>query len=101
MKIVEVSKIEAIPVGSMKMFAVEGQEILVVNLGNKYYALSNRCTHAGGDLSKGRLEGNVVICPRHGSHFDVTNGNRISGLAKNNLPVFETKVEGQMLEIKI
>lgn len=101
MKFVEVSKVDAIPAGSMKMAPVEDQEILVVNLEGKYYAIGNRCTHAKGDLSKGRLEGNIVVCPRHSSKFDVTSGNRISGPATNNLPVFETKVEGQMLKIKI
>jgi len=101
MKFVEISKSEAVPADSMKMFLVEGQEVLVVNLDEKYYAVSNRCTHARGDLSKGRLEGKIVVCPRHGSKFDVTNGSRISGPAKDSLPVFEIKVEDKSLKIKV
>ena len=101
MKFVEISKSEAVPAGSMKMFLVEGQEVLVVNLDAKFYAMGNRCTHARGDLSKGRLEGKIVVCPRHGSKFDVTNGSRISGPAKDSLPVFEIKVEDKSLKIKV
>ena len=83
------------------MFLVEGQEVLVVNLEGKLYAVGNRCTHAHGDLSKGRLEGKIVVCPRHGSKFDVTSGSRISGPAKVSLPVFDAKVEDKLLKIKI
>jgi len=101
MKFIEISKSEAVPTGSMKMFLVEDQEVLVVNLEGKYYAMGNRCTHARGDLSKGRLEGKIVVCPRHGSKFDVTSGSRISGPAKDNLPVFEIKVEDKSLKIKV
>jgi 3-phenylpropionate/trans-cinnamate dioxygenase ferredoxin subunit len=58
----------------MKMIITGGREILLARVGDKYYAVDNRCPHMKGDLSQGKLEGTVVTCPVHGSQFDVSNG---------------------------
>jgi Rieske Fe-S protein len=55
MSLIEVAKVEEIPVGKMKGFTVAGKEILVVNYQGNFYAIGKVCTHAGGDLSKGKL----------------------------------------------
>ncbi|NWF77262.1 MAG: Rieske 2Fe-2S domain-containing protein [Chloroflexi bacterium] len=71
---IEVSKIDELKDGTMKMVRIAGREILLARVGDKYYATDNRCPHMKGDLSQGRLEGTVVTCPRHGSQFDISNG---------------------------
>jgi 3-phenylpropionate/trans-cinnamate dioxygenase ferredoxin subunit len=73
-KFTEVAKIEDLKSGTMKMAIAEGREILLARVGDKYYATDNRCPHRKGDLSQGKLEGTVVTCPRHGSQFDISNG---------------------------
>ena len=57
MSIVEVAKVNDIPSGLMKSFPIEGKEILICNVDGNFYAINNTCTHAGGYLSKGNLEG--------------------------------------------
>lgn len=96
-----------IPVGKMKMITLNGKEILIANVDGNYYAIGNKCTHAGGDLSKGSLEGNVVTCPRHGSKFDLTTGKAISGpkilfakLTVKDEPAFEVKVDGNSILLR-
>lgn len=69
---------ELTPGNKMKVMA-GGKAILLVNLDGAYYAISNTCPHLGGSLVDGRLEGNRIICPRHGSTFDVTTGKAIHG----------------------
>jgi len=101
MKYVEVAKVDDLPAGTMKSYSVEGKDILLVNIEGSVYAIGNRCTHMGGNLSKGKLEGKIVKCPRHGSQFDVTTGSRIAGPAKNNEPAYEVKVEGKSISINI
>ena len=101
MSFTEVAKVVDIPAGSMKSFTLNGNEILVANYNGNYYAIANRCTHFKGDLSKGKLDGNIVTCPRHGSKFDITNGKRISGPAKNDETTYEVKVEGPAIKINI
>ncbi len=81
MKVLEqiiVAKTSEIPVGEMKKFTLQGQEVLVANVAGNFYALGARCTHKNGDLSRGTLEGNVVTCPNHGAQFDVTTGKVVS-----------------------
>ena len=53
---------------------MEGHEILIARVEDNYYATDNRCTHMGGKLSLGKLEGTVITCPRHGSQFDLQDG---------------------------
>ena len=108
MSLIEVAKTAQIPPGTMQGISVEGKKLLVVNLDGKFYAINGICTHMGGDLSKGKLEGKVVTCPRHGSRFDVTTGESISGpkigllrLKTGNETAFETQVEGDSLKINI
>ena len=73
-KFTEVAKIEELKSETMKMVIAEGREILLARVGDKYYAVDNRCPHIKGDLSQGKLEGTVVTCPLHGSRFDISNG---------------------------
>ena len=70
----EVSKIDELKNGTMKMVSAEGREILLARVGDKYYAADNLCPHMKGNLSQGKLEGTVVTCPLHGSQFDISNG---------------------------
>jgi 3-phenylpropionate/trans-cinnamate dioxygenase ferredoxin subunit len=69
-----------IPSGQTKAFKIEEKEILITNVSGACYAIGNICTHMGGDLSKGTLEGNVVTCPKHRAKLDVTTVRVVSGL---------------------
>lgn len=97
---VKVAETTEVPLGSMKRVTVDGEEILVANVEGKYYAIGSKCTHRGGDLSKGVLSGNVVKCPRHGARFDVASGGVVGGPAKKSEPSFEVKVEGKNLLLR-
>ena len=103
---IEVGKTNQVPPGVMKLFQVEGKKILVVNVEGKIYAINGVCTHLGGDLSKGKLEGKIITCPRHGSRFDVTTGESVSGpkmaflkLKTKNETIYEVKIEGESIKI--
>jgi len=73
-KFVEVGKKDDLANETMNEVKVEGHDILLARIADKYYATDNRCPHLGGDLSRGCLEGTVVTCPVHGSQFDITDG---------------------------
>jgi nitrite reductase/ring-hydroxylating ferredoxin subunit len=60
--------------GQMKEVNVNGHVILLAMVGGKVYAVGGRCPHMGARLAEGSLDGKVVTCPRHGSQFDITNG---------------------------
>jgi nitrite reductase/ring-hydroxylating ferredoxin subunit len=78
-----------------KMIAVEvdGEKVCVANVEGKYYAIGNVCTHMGGPLAEGKLEGNVVQCPWHGSRFDIRSGKVLRPPAMREEPTYEVKIE--------
>jgi len=105
---VKVAGTSEIEVGKMKAVKLEEKEILIANVNGTYFAIGNKCTHSGGDLSKGSLEGNVVTCPRHGAKFDVTKGKVVSGPKVlfmhpkiKDESSYEVKVEGTDVLIEI
>ena len=75
----KVAETSEIPVGKMKMVRINDEEVLIANVNGSFYAIANSCTHRGGGLSEGSLEGSIVTCPIHGSRFDVTTGKSIFG----------------------
>ncbi|KYC45346.1 MAG: Sulredoxin [Candidatus Methanofastidiosum methylothiophilum] len=108
MEFMKVGKVSEIKEGSMKKYYINGKEILISNIGGKYYAINNKCTHRNGDLSSGKLEGSVVTCPKHGSKFDVTTGKLISGpkiplikLKINDEEKYEVRLEGEYILVKV
>ena len=69
-----VAKTGDVPPGKMVGVEIEGDSILVANVDGRLYAMRAVCSHMGGHLDKGTLEGNVVTCPLHGSRWDITTG---------------------------
>jgi nitrite reductase/ring-hydroxylating ferredoxin subunit len=67
---------------------IDGKQILVATLDGKFFAIGNVCTHNGCRLSGGKLEGDTVRCPCHGSGFSIRTGEAVHGPAKNPEPVF-------------
>jgi glycine betaine catabolism B len=95
-----VASTSEIPQGTMKKVMLGTQAVLVANVGGKYYAIGDVCTHVGGALHQGRLLGNEVECPLHGSHFDLTTGQVKRGPAWRPEPVYEIKVESNEIRIR-
>ena len=101
--------------GSTKKVNVQGQEIMLARVGDKYYAIDNRCPHMAGDLSAGTLAGTIITCPRHSSQFDITDGHNVrwmkgSGLlsaalkaisSSKSVKSYKVNVEGDAVMIEI
>ncbi len=108
MDYIEVAKTGEIAEGTSRALEVNGKELLLVNYKNNFYAINRRCTHMGGDLSIGTLDGKIVTCPRHGSQFDITTGESVKGpkigfmkLKTKSEPVYDVKVEGDSIKVRI
>ncbi len=79
MEYVKVAKTDEIGIGEKKKIEIEGKVIMITNIDGKYYALDNKCPHMGGSLYDGKFQDGKIICPRHGSAFDVKTGKSIKG----------------------
>jgi len=79
-QLVPIGKVGEIAEGAMKLVNILGHSIILARVGDRYYAVANNCTHRGGNLSQGTLQGTVVTCPWHHSQFDVRDGRVIRWL---------------------
>ncbi len=86
--------------GEMKRVEAEGVPVLLVRREGAVCALSHTCSHLGGPLSEGKLEGDVVQCPWHGSRFNVRDGSVVDGPATFPQPCFEARVREGQIEVR-
>src|SRR5262245_26059141 len=68
----------------------------VFNVGGRFCATQAKCTHRGGALSPGKLDGSTVTCPLHGSQFNVCTGEVLRGPAIDPLMTYRVVVEGDV-----
>ena len=88
----KVAQTQEIPAGQLKAVKLGNKEIMIANVNGQYYAIANICTHQGGNLSLGTLQGNIVICPKHKAQFDITNGKVVS---HPKIPLMHPKIADQ------
>ncbi len=86
--------------GEMKRVAVRGNPVVLLKQGDRVYATSATCTHVGGPLDEGELNGTCVTCPWHGSEFDLRNGHVLHGPATADLHAYETRVSDGNVQIR-
>ncbi len=79
--------------GQIKLVRVDDESVAVFNVGGTFFATQEACTHQGGPLSEGTLEGNCITCPIHGSRFDVATGAVIRGPATKPLRTYRVEVK--------
>ena len=91
---VKVTQASRVVPGTGVVVDAAGQAIAVFNVGGTYYAIANACTHRGGPLGEGRLDGTTVTCPWHGSQFDVTSGQVRRGPAQQPVASYPVRVQG-------
>ena len=106
MRYIKAAATTEIPEGNKKKISAEGKDILLTNIQGSYYAVDNTCTHMGGSLYDGKLDGKHIVCPRHGSIFDVTTGKAVEGgkilflkVKISDLNAYPVKTEGTDLLI--
>jgi len=92
-RFVRVAQADEIPLGQKKIVEVDGALVVVVNLDGVLYAVEDVCTHDGGPLGEGKLDGCELICPRHGARFDVRTGAATRMPAIEPAPTYEVRVQ--------
>ena len=86
---------------SMHRVDAAGEAVLVTrSTSGEICAIANTCSHFGGPLAEGEREGDVVVCPWHGSRFDVRTGDVAGGPAVFPQPRFEARARDGKVEIR-
>ena len=103
MALVDVAPVDELPPGSVKIVRAGSIAVGVFNLGGEYCAIEDRCSHDDGPLAEGEFdpEERVVICPRHGSKFDICSGRPLSLPAYEPVDTFPVVVEDGWVKVDL
>lgn len=88
-----------LPVNERLFVEVNGKAIVVFNLAGNLYAIGDVCTHDDGPLGDGDLEGQEIVCPRHGAKFDLPSGKATAMPAVVDIPAYPVRVRNGQIEI--
>ena len=85
--------------GRSRRCVIDGHAVLVCNVGGDFYALADTCTHDRGPLGEGRLRGHLLECPRHGSRFDIRDGEPTTPPAMRSVATYAARVRDGFVEV--
>ena len=97
---VTVARVGELAPGSHRVVDVDGASVAVFNVGGEYYAIEDVCTHDGGQLTGGTVEGDQIICPRHGARFCIKTGAALTAPAYEPTPKFPVRIEDGEIQVR-
>lgn len=97
---VSVMALADLPEGVMRRADAAGVPVVLLRQGSAISALAATCTHAGGLLDEGTLDGDVVTCPWHGSRFCFRDGRVLDGPATASAPRYDVRVRNSQIEVR-
>lgn len=101
MKFVPVAGDDELGEGELHGVSVGEVPVLLVRLDGHVYALGRICTHEYADLAEGRIEDGCVVCPLHGSKFDLRTGAVLTLPAIEPEPSYEVLVENRVVYVAV
>lgn len=87
--------------GQVRVFEVQGRRIALCNVDGDFYAVDDVCTHDGGPLDQGELDGHQIECPRHGARFDVRTGRALTLPAVMPVRSYPVQVEDGVVKVAV
>jgi nitrite reductase/ring-hydroxylating ferredoxin subunit/uncharacterized membrane protein len=89
-----------LPENQPRRALAQGMKVVLVRQGTRVYALNETCSHLGGPLAEGKVEGEGIVCPWHGSRFALADGHVMDGPATYPEPCLETRVRDGQIEVR-
>lgn len=97
---IAVAKTDELAPGRWRVVDADGTAIVVFNVDGQYYAIEDVCTHDGGQLTGGTVEGDEIVCPRHGARFCVRNGAALTPPAYEPTATFPVRVHEGEIQVR-
>mgnify|MGYP001075977118 CR=1 FL=1 len=98
---VKLAEIDDVAPGQVKVYEAQGRRIALCNVEGTFYAIDDVCTHDGGPLDQGELEGYQIECPRHGARFDVRSGRALALPAVMPVRSYPVRVEDGVVKVEL
>lgn len=97
---ITVAKAGELAPGQWRTVDADGVQIVVFNLDGEYFAIEDVCTHDGGQLTGGSIEGSEIVCPRHGARFCIKTGAALTAPAYEATAKFPVRVDGGNIQVR-
>ena len=91
---------DELPSGGHKVVDVDGAQVAVFNLVGSFFAIEVVCTLDGGILTGGLVEGDQIVCPRHGARFSIRTGAALTPPAFEPTASFPVRVEQGSVQVR-
>jgi 3-phenylpropionate/trans-cinnamate dioxygenase ferredoxin component len=98
---VEIAPLSDLPSGERMFLDIGDEPVVLFNIAGNVYAIGDVCTHDGGPLGEGEMDGHQIICPRHGARFDVRNGKALTMPAIVDTPSFPVEIRDGIIYLGI
>ncbi len=96
---IDVAPEESLKPGDHRVIDVDDILIAVFNVNGSYYAIEDQCSHDGEELTGGPVDGDQIICPRHGARFCLRTGAALTPPAYEAVPTYPVRVENGMVQV--
>jgi 3-phenylpropionate/trans-cinnamate dioxygenase ferredoxin component len=96
---VQVANLHDIAPGELLRVEIAGRLVCLANVDGAIYAVDDDCTHISGPLDQGELDGPVLTCPLHLARFDVRTGQVLRGPAREDVPTYAVRVDGDAIYV--
>lgn len=96
---IDIDAVANLPEDSVRLAEVDGNEVAIFNVGGRYYAIEDLCTHDGGTLADGTVEGLEIECPRHGARFDLRTGKVTAPPAYEAIRTFAVRIHDGRIQV--
>ncbi|HKK14383.1 MAG TPA: non-heme iron oxygenase ferredoxin subunit [Gammaproteobacteria bacterium] len=97
---VDAAKVDDLSPGSHTVVDVDDQMVAVFNVGGEFYAIEDLCTHDGGELASGEVDGEEIVCPRHGARFNIKTGAVTAPPAYEDVYAFPVRVRDGTVQVR-
>lgn len=97
----DVGPADSIAPGDFEVVETDDFPIAVVNVDGEFFAIEDICTHDGEELTGGPIDGDEIICPRHGATFCLRTGEALTPPAYEAVRTFETRVDNGLVQVKV
>jgi 3-phenylpropionate/trans-cinnamate dioxygenase ferredoxin component len=98
---VEIAPVDELPNGERLFVEIEGKPLVIFNIAGQFFSIGDVCSHDDGPVGEGDIEGDNIVCPRHGAEFDIRTGKAVQLPAVVDIPAYPVRVVDGMIQLGI
>ena len=92
LEFIEIASVSDLPNGERLFVDIADKPIVIFNIAGRLFAIGDVCTHDDGPLGDGVIEGDHIVCPRHGGEFDLHTGKALQLPVAVDIPAYPVQI---------